>query len=145
MSETVERNEPTPVHFTLGEAAKAVGRSKAAISRAISNGTLSAEKQPGGSYRIAMAELFRVYRPSDGVQQASRVADAAELNALNRELQAKLDATTERLTELRHDIADLREDRDHWRAQAERLLLAKPAEDTTEKPRRRWWPFGRRG
>lgn len=47
--------------FTLGQAALEVGKSKSAISKAISDGRLSATKNPNGSYSIDAAELFRVY------------------------------------------------------------------------------------
>ena len=50
-------------YFTLGEAARQAGVSKPTLSKAISSGRLSAEKQPDGSYRIQPAELFRVYPP----------------------------------------------------------------------------------
>jgi hypothetical protein len=123
MSETVAANESTPHRYTMGEAARAVGRSKAAISRAISNGTISAEKQPNGSYKIDPAELHRVYPLINGQQQENKVTDATELNALNRELRAKLDAATERLTEIKADLADMRDDRDQWREQAQRLAI----------------------
>lgn len=149
--------------YTLGEAAKATGMSKAAISRAIKNGTLSAEKQENGSYRIDPAELHRVYPPVSQQrlqQQATETDDATKLNpalnAENRELRAKLESAEQRLRDRDEVIADLREDRDRWRAQAERLLLADqrtqpasapaPAPTETAAPaRRRWWHFGGKG
>lgn len=59
-----ESPSPTPVVFTLGEAAKAAKVSKPTLSKAISSGRLSAEKTPDGSYRIQAGELFRVYPPN---------------------------------------------------------------------------------
>ena len=105
--------------YTLGEAAKATGMSKAAISRAIKNHTISAEKQDNGSYKIDPAELHRVY-PALSTQQAEQqvkprstsVSDATELNAENRELRAKLEAATQRLSDKDAVIDDLREDRE---------------------------------
>ena len=38
--------------YTLGEAAKAVGKSKGTISKAIKSGKISAVKQENGSFRI---------------------------------------------------------------------------------------------
>jgi hypothetical protein len=49
------------MHYTLGQAAKATGRSKGTISHDIKTGKLSAEKQENGSYAIDAAELIRVY------------------------------------------------------------------------------------
>jgi hypothetical protein len=134
MSETIAPNLSTPHRYTLGEAAKAVGRSKAAISRAISNHTISAEKQPNGSYKIDPAELHRVYPLMNGQQQEKRVTDPAELNAQNRELRAKLDAATQRLQDKDSVIDDLREDRDRWRTQAEKLLLTDQRAIVTPPP-----------
>jgi hypothetical protein len=112
--------------YTLGEAAKATGMSKAAISRAIKIGTISAEKQENGSFKIDPAELHRVYPPvaaEQDNQRSTQAKDAIELNALNRELQAKLEAAMQRLIDKDEVIADLRDDRDRWRTQAEKLLL----------------------
>ena len=140
--------------YTLGEAAKATGMSKAAISRAIKNHTISAEKQENGSYKIDPAELHRVY-PAITEQQAEQLSrprsvatsDATELNAENRELRAKLEAALQRLSDRDGVIDDLREDRDRWRTQAEKLLLADqretpiitPPPTATAPKARRWW------
>lgn len=47
--------------FSLGEAAKEVGKSKTTLTRAIKSGRLSAHRREDGSYQIDPAELFRVY------------------------------------------------------------------------------------
>ena len=88
--------------YTLGEAAKTTGMSKAAISRAIKIGTISAEKQENGSFKIDPAELHRVYPPvaaEQDNQRSTQSKDAIELNALNRELQARLEAAMQRLSD----------------------------------------------
>ena len=143
--------------YTLGEAAKATGMSKAAISRAIKLGTISAEKQENGSYKIDPAELHRVYPPVT-TEQANKTSTQAvnttELNALNRELQARLEAALQRLGDKDEVIADLREDLNRWRTQAERLALNKPTSEVIAVPApppatapkaRSWWRFGSRG
>ena len=151
-----------PVSYTLGEAAKATGMSKAAISRAIKNHTISAEKQDNGSYKIDPAELHRVY-PAISTQQTEQqfkprstsASDTTELNAENRELRAKLEAATQRLSDKDAVIDDLREDRDRWRTQAEKLLLTDQRAQTMITPppepaahtaaasvKRRWWQRG---
>ena len=139
--------------YTLGEAAKATGMSKAAISRAIKNGTVSAEKQDNGSFKIDPAELHRVYPPVAEKQVNDERRATLGNGHLNGEflvLQAKLEAATQRLADIRDELADVRDDRDHWRAQAEKLLLAGPRSHT-EQPaaqppaKRRWWSRGGRG
>jgi hypothetical protein len=47
--------------YTLGAAARATGKSKATISRAIKAGRLSAARDGFGGYSIEPAELHRVY------------------------------------------------------------------------------------
>lgn len=48
--------------YTLGQAAKATGKSKTQISRAVESGKISAERDgPTGPYSIDAAELHRVY------------------------------------------------------------------------------------
>lgn len=47
--------------FTPGEAAKATGKAKSTIQRAINKGRLSAEKNDKGEFQIQAAELFRVF------------------------------------------------------------------------------------
>ena len=53
--------------YTIGEAAKATGKSKATISKAIKTGVLSAERQgtkTTSPFAIDASELFRVFSPS---------------------------------------------------------------------------------
>lgn len=51
--------------FTITEAAKQTGLTRAAIHKAIKSGRLSASKDDNGNYRIDAAELFRVYSKVD--------------------------------------------------------------------------------
>lgn len=59
--------------YTLGEAAKATGKSKPTIQRAITSGKISAVKLDDGSYKIEPAELHRVYDalPRDGNERGT--------------------------------------------------------------------------
>ncbi|WP_124084547.1 DNA-binding protein [Pseudogemmobacter humi] len=111
--------------YTLGEAAKATGKSKATISKAIKSGRISASKDETGTFRIDPAELHRVYTPTVSVEH-TETASKPEINTANesqiRELQARLEAAHERLADKETVIADLREDRDRWRQQASSLL-----------------------
>lgn len=121
--------------YTLGEAAKATGKSKATISKAIKSGRISAVKDETGTFRIDPAELHRVYTPTAFGEQ-EETPRKPSVNTENdghiRELQARLEAAHERLTDKEAVIADLREDRDKWRQQATALL-------TDRKPKPGFW------
>ena len=49
--------------LTLGQAAKASGKAKVTLARAIKSGRFSASRTEDGSYVIDPAELHRVYPP----------------------------------------------------------------------------------
>lgn len=55
--------------YTLGDAAKATGKSKATISKAIKSGRISATKDETGTFQIDPAELHRVYPPTVSDEQ----------------------------------------------------------------------------
>jgi hypothetical protein len=100
--------------YTLGEAAKATGKSKPTIARAIKRGLISATKTIDGSYQIDPAELSRVFQlasngsgtmkqsvPEEG-NAASLVRLLAERDRLVmeqaetiRDLRSRLDAEAE--------------------------------------------------
>jgi excisionase family DNA binding protein len=150
-------------YFTLGEAAKQAGVSKPTLSKAISNGRLSAEKQPDGSYRIQPAELFRVYPPEifgnrlgqsevDEIETVSGDGLAASEIAVLRERLALLTAERTRERELLTDqIQDLRRrldaEAESRRADAEerRKLTAVLTDQRQDVKPRRWWQLGKSG
>lgn len=136
--------------YTLGEAAKATGKSKAAISRAIKTHKISAQRQDDGSFKIDPAELHRVYPPVAVEQDNQRITAVDHATQVNpdatgeiRELRAKLDTANERLAEKDVLIAELRDDRDQWRTQAQTLLLTDQRAEA-QPVKRRWWRFGKR-
>lgn len=111
--------------YTLGEAAKATGKSKATISKAIKIGRISARKDESGTFRIDPSELHRVYPPtvsSEHKETSGNTIQRTDIDGTIRELQARLDAAHERLSDKETVIADLKEDRDRWRQQATALL-----------------------
>jgi hypothetical protein len=125
--------------YTLGEAAKATGISKASISRAITSGRISATKKDDGSFSIEPVELHRVYPPKSAVPVAEtadgsiRNSDADTRNGSDSNvLQARLDAALEQLRDRDGTIGDLRQrldrsDEERREAQARVIgLLAGP-------------------
>jgi hypothetical protein len=127
--------------YTLGEAARATGKSKAAISRAIKNHVLSAEKQADGSYRIEPSELHRIYPPLGADQVTNQLITDAETTGDIRELQAKLEAATQRLRDKDDVIDDLRRRLDA-EAEERRKLTALLTDQRAVAKRRKWWPWG---
>jgi hypothetical protein len=105
--------------YTLGTAAKAVGKSKAAISKAIKTGRIVATRLDNGSYRIEPVELHKIFpaiQPEDTRKETSDILLETEFSSNETILlQVKLDAALKR-------IGDLEDDRDQWRQQAKRLL-----------------------
>lgn len=111
--------------YTLGEASKATGKSKATISKAIKSGRISAQKDETGTFHIDPSELHRVYPPTVSSEQEETPVNTpreADVDGTIRELQARLEAARERLSDKEAVIADLKEDRDRWRQQATALL-----------------------
>lgn len=121
--------------YTLGEAAKATGKSKATISKAIKNGRISAIKDDTGTFNIDPSELHRVYPlivASKHEEVEVNTTDVAEYNAIVRELKIRLEVATERLADKEAMISDLRDERDRWRQQATLLL-------TDQRPKASLW------
>ncbi len=125
--------------YTLGEAAKATGISKASISRAINSGRISAIKKDDGSFSIEPVELHRVYPPKSAVPVTEtsdgtiRNGDADTRNGSDSNvLQARLDSALEQLRDKDGTIDDLRHrldrsDEERREAQARVIgLLAGP-------------------
>ena len=134
-----------PKTFTLGEAS---GKSKTTISKALKSGKLSYRAKTTAGYEIDPAELARVYpgtftgtpKSDDRAHPEEQVETPGErgTEALRAEVAA-----------LREMVAMLKEDKADWKAQAERLAIAreeaaKRPEATQEvPPPRRWFGWGR--
>ena len=120
--------------YTLGTAAKATGKAKSTILRAIKNGTISAARSHDGSYEIEPSELHRVFRPNGAQQAPSNETQPPLENSETLRLRLEiLEAERQReRDQMQATIDDLRGrlDRSEERVTA---LLAAPA-----KPRR-WW------
>jgi len=133
--------------FTMGQAAKEAGVSKATLSRAIKSGKVSATKNDKGGWDIDPAELFRVYprNTSNGSgngsmkQTATPDATASETAVLQAEiagLRERLDDMKATLERERENVEREREQVDKWQQQAESLRLL-----ADQRPRKRGW-FG---
>ncbi len=115
--------------YTLGEAAKATGKSKSTISKAIKNGRISASKGGNGVYSIDPSELHRVYPitlKETGIPEHEVPLKSPEVNTTKenkiRELGILLKAFEQRLEDRDEQLSDLKEDRNKWRQQATALL-----------------------
>ena len=128
--------------FSMLEAAKEAGTSKASIWRAIKSGRLSATRRDDGTYQIDPAELFRVYPrqlANGALKQTETASDTAETGPVTA-VQAALEVEVRMLREMleRMEEAHSREreaiqgERDSWKAQTERLL-------TDQRPRPTGW------
>lgn len=145
--------------LSLREAAEQAGVSKSTVFRAIRAGRLSAPRDDDGNFAIDTSELFRVYPPKSGEDvppvraanhpkgQDASAPDTTELRIRNAELEAQLNALKQIVENERERAAELKQDRDTWRAQAERLAIAGPvqpipAQNSSEA--RGWWPWRKR-
>ena len=133
--------------YTLGDAAKATGKSKTTLHRAIKSGRISASKAEDGSYSIEPAELHRVFpavtagTPLGLLPKNDEERLSNTLSALRIQLEMQEKERDRERALLQETIADLREDRDKWRQQATSLLTDQRSEPPNPIHRRRWWPF----
>lgn len=120
--------------YTLGEAARATGKSKAAISQAIANNKISATKDANGRYQIDPAELHRLYPTKKTIpNESSHFLTPDQTVEVER-----LKATVEGLERLCRQIEG---ERDSLREQNARLtaLLPPPEPSGPAPAKRRWW------
>lgn len=103
-----------PMKYTLGEAAKACGKSKPTLSRALKRGDLTAPKNSKGEYEIDPSELSRVFPLLPHVTSVTAKAEQSvpppETGALEREIVL-----------LREMLEEMKSDRDEWRGQAQKI------------------------
>lgn len=131
---TREHYGEQPMALTIGEAAQQTGKSKSTLSRAIKQGKISASRNDDGSFSIAESELFRVYKrvwsaTVEAVPNATLDANATRNATPEKDieiatLRAELHAAREKIDDLKQMADEIREDRDNWRQQANRLLAA---------------------
>jgi len=104
LPETHSRTTEKPAMYTVGQAAKATGKAKSTISKAINNGTISATKNDDGSYSIDPAELHRVFpaEVSANSPEKRHLDDLKPSTLLfeNGRLQGELQQLRERVAEI---------------------------------------------
>jgi hypothetical protein len=143
---------------TLREAAKAVGRDRSTLIRAIRAGRLSANRDDAtGAWLIEPAELHRIYPPEPAEGDAERTSgapgSATAMRPVGRANGAQAAAQVE-IRELRAQLAayertvdDLRRRLDAESDERRRLtaVLAdqRAAPPPAPAPARRWWPWRR--
>lgn len=119
--------------YTLGKAAKTTGKSKTSILRGIRKGLFSANKDEFlGVWQIDPSELHRVYPLIVQPEQVTVTKvvlwhDAERVGVTH--LHERLADKDAMIAALHETIAQLREDRDHWRVQAQRLALTYQASE----------------
>lgn len=140
--------------YSLSEAAKATGKNKTTIQRAIKNGKISASKGDSGAYEIDPSELHRIF-PNTAAQrdaqhhqsndtQLGKIAPSNK--ALDRviELEKELAVARERANgletqkdQMADTINDLRKRLDSSESRVTALLA-------DNRPKRSsWWPWKR--
>lgn len=119
--------------YTLGQAHKATGKSKPTISRAIKNGTISATKNNKGEYQIDPAELHRVFPAVKPASNDTGTMKHHETPNNDNVLQAEIEALQKLLAVKDDQISDLKEDRENWRQQAQKVTAL--IEDHSQKPK----------
>jgi hypothetical protein len=128
--------------ITLAQAAAITGMARSSILRAIKRGAISGTRQDDGTWLVDPAELARAFPVN--AQPALQGAHPDPVAAV------KLEAAQQRVADLERALADMRNERDDWKTQAQRLALpnthparqdAQPDAQPAEQPsrfRRAW-------
>lgn len=101
------------MQYSLSEAAKATGKNKTTIQRAIKSGKISAAKGDSGSYEIDPAELHRVFPPA--------AAQPPQSNGTQQDKVASINSNLERVLELEKELAVARERTNGLEAQKDQM------------------------
>src|SRR6476659_1220004 len=155
--------------ITLGNAAKTLGISKPALSKAISRGHLSAEKRPDGSFKIDASELARWWEeakhrfqaapvhdfhgttpPENGANGSGNGIGTAGNGALDPETASRIAVLEEKLRGKDEMIEELKRSRDkdeaeiaYLREQAATVKALLPPPEPAKKTWREWLPWSK--
>jgi excisionase family DNA binding protein len=132
--------------YTLATAAETAKVAKPTVFRWIKSGKISATKAEDGTYRIEPSELHRYLdsvketaAPEKPQQPATPVGPAVETLPEMIALRSEVEKLKTLLDSEKQRADEIRQDRDRWVEQAQRLALPSPA--TTRNSG--WWPFRR--
>ena len=109
--------------YTLGTAAKATGKSKPTIQRAIKSGRISAKKNERGNYVIDPAELHRVYPPVSRNSNDNGTLKQSVTPNNNTVLQREVELLREQVDRERDTVSDLRRRLDEETEERRRLTM----------------------
>ena len=118
--------------YTLGQAARATGKAKPTIARAIQTGRISASRSDDGAWQIDPAELHRVY-PMTGQTNGTMLRDLPAEPATTSLADLLVERDRLGWPNRRKRSRDLRDRLDH-EAEERRKLTA-----ILTGPRRSWW------
>lgn len=128
--------------YTLGQAAKATGKSKPTIQRAIKSGVMSAKRNENGSYTIDPAELHRVFPTVTGLDNDTgdmKQSEIPELQGETRLLRELLRQVEGERDDLRRRLDEAETARREAAAETRRLTLILTHQPPTETPQPGFW------
>lgn len=119
--------------MTLGQAAKATGKSKPTISKYIKNGKLSCISKNDSGYQIEPSELFRVFPPVNGNILQSLTHDLPAVDTHEKENIALL---KQKIEMLESNIEMLQTDKSYLQGELSKTttMLVDMREKSSEKP-----------
>ena len=125
------------MRYTLGTAAKATGKAKSTILRAIKSGVISASRSHDGSYQIEPSELHRVFPPNRAQQELSNDTEPHEEHSATLRLRLEiLEGERHREREqMQATIDDLRTRLDRSEERITALLSGPKSKKAS------WWPW----
>lgn len=98
------------MYLSLGQAAKATGKSKSTISKALNSGKISYVSKDSSGFKIDPAELFRVYPKSEHRNVANEQSETPKANTetqhIIKVLEVQLEAANEKVNALEADKED---------------------------------------
>lgn len=104
--------------YSLSEAAKATGKNKTTIQRAVKSGKISAAKGDRGSYEIDPSELHRVFPPA----VAQRDAQHPQSNDTQQGTFGSINSNLSRVLELEKELAVAHERASGLEAQKDQMV-----------------------
>ncbi|TDT43643.1 hypothetical protein CLV90_2765 [Maribacter spongiicola] len=133
------------MYLSLGQAAKATGKSKSTISKALNSGKISYVSKDSSGFKIDPAELFRVYPKNEKRNSKGEPLETPKANTETQHkikvLEVQLEAVNEKVKALEADKEDYKsrldkESEERWK------LFAQLTHEQKETPVKKGF-FGR--